>query len=64
MITMQIVFSCANIGRGKGKKRIFHFIFFNKDISITVRDIHYEGSMFFCIYALVFVMCDLESYVP
>ena len=49
MTNMQIIFSCANIGRG-------HVIFLNKDISITVRDVtmklymtilhvHYEGNM-------------------
>ena len=39
MKTMNISFLFTEIGREKGKILIFHVIFFNKDISITVADI-------------------------
>ena len=39
MKTMNIKFFFTEIGHEKGKFVIFHVIFFNKDISITVADI-------------------------
>ena len=39
MKTMKISFFFTEIGREKGKILIFHILFFNKDISITVADI-------------------------
>ena len=39
MRIMNISFFFTEIGREKGKIQIFHIIFLNKDISITVPDI-------------------------
>ena len=39
MKTMKMSFFSTEIGREKGKILIFHVIFLNKDISITVADI-------------------------
>ena len=48
MKTMNISFFFVEIGREKGKILIFHVIFFNKDISISVADIILK----FCISVL------------
>ena len=45
MINMQILFFVAEIGISKNKNLIFHFIFLNKDISVTTLDITMKFSM-------------------
>ena len=39
MKTMNILFFFTEIGREKGKILIFHVVFLNKDISISIADI-------------------------
>ena len=48
MKTVKISFFFTKVGREKGKILIFHVIFFNKDISITIADI----TLKFCISVL------------
>ena len=45
MINSKIKFAFTKIKRGKGKNLIFHYIFLNKDISITVLDIDMKFGM-------------------
>ena len=45
MINMQILFFVAEIGTSKNRNLIFHVIFFNKDISVTMLDITMKFSM-------------------
>ena len=47
MINSKVSFSLTEIRRGKGKNKIFHYIFFNKDISITFLYIDVKCCMVF-----------------